>query len=69
MSNVQYYTIIENRHQCNWGFGHESQHKEGEAFLSLMSLLVSHHLEVLHKDYPTQIIHHNSPAWALWTIL
>jgi hypothetical protein len=26
MLNVQYYTIIEKNHQCNWSFGHQSQH-------------------------------------------
>jgi hypothetical protein len=26
MSNVQYYTIIEKKHQCNWSFGHQFQH-------------------------------------------
>jgi hypothetical protein len=26
MSNVQYYTIIEKHQQCNWSFGHQSQH-------------------------------------------
>jgi len=25
MSNVQYYTIIEEHHQCNWSFRHQSQ--------------------------------------------
>jgi hypothetical protein len=27
MSNVQYYTIIEKQHKCNWSFGHQSQQK------------------------------------------